>query len=272
MVNGQIPYAIWLFSQLIIHEVVIKRKHFPWYWPFVQGIHRSTDEFPSQRLVTRIFDVLFDLPLYKQLSKQPRSRLYETLCHSLWRHCNLLCRPPKHRSFISLPHRLTNRWHHRPFIGSVAPKDLVASPCDNISSLGNISTYMMQIWFHKIKHYSKSESVLKYNQMPSYGERVLQVMYLISFFILLSKTPNNTGMVQQTFFSPWKKVHRYLIDHKTQSRCHCSSIHFVDPSFLSASFIIDRLWFDLRAQLIFYGRHLWLTIIQWKSSVRVYVS
>ena len=41
----------------------------------------------------------------------------------------------KHRSFISLPHRLTNRWHHKPFMGSVAPKDLVASPCDTMSSL-----------------------------------------------------------------------------------------------------------------------------------------
>ena len=39
-----------------------------------------TGEFPSQRPVTRSFDVLFDLRLNKQLSKQSRS---------LWRHCNV---------------------------------------------------------------------------------------------------------------------------------------------------------------------------------------
>ena len=37
------------------HDDVIKWKHFPCYWPFVRGIHRSpvTGEFPTQRAVTR---------------------------------------------------------------------------------------------------------------------------------------------------------------------------------------------------------------------------
>ena len=40
------------------HDDVIKSKHFPRYWPFVQGIHSPvTGESPSQRPVTRIFDV-----------------------------------------------------------------------------------------------------------------------------------------------------------------------------------------------------------------------
>ena len=42
------------------HDDVIKWKHFPRYWPFVRGIHRS-----AQRPVTRIFDVFFDLHLNK---------------------------------------------------------------------------------------------------------------------------------------------------------------------------------------------------------------
>ena len=42
------------------HDDVIKWKHFPRYWPFVRGIHRSGD-FPAQRPVTRSFDVFFDL-------------------------------------------------------------------------------------------------------------------------------------------------------------------------------------------------------------------
>ena len=48
----------------------------------------SWGEFPSQRPVTQGFDVLFDLRLDKQLSKQSRHRWFETLSRSYWRHCN----------------------------------------------------------------------------------------------------------------------------------------------------------------------------------------
>ena len=48
------------------HDDIIKWKHFPRYWPFVRGIHR----FPTQRAVTRSFDVLFELRLNKRLNKQ----------------------------------------------------------------------------------------------------------------------------------------------------------------------------------------------------------
>ena len=45
-------------------------------------------EFPSQRPVTRSFDVFFDLCLNKWLSKQSGGWWFETPSHSLWRHCN----------------------------------------------------------------------------------------------------------------------------------------------------------------------------------------
>ena len=45
-------------------------------------------EFPSQRPVTRSFDVFFDLYLNKRLSKQSWGWWFETSSHSLWRHCN----------------------------------------------------------------------------------------------------------------------------------------------------------------------------------------
>ena len=48
-----------------------------------------TGEIPSQRPVTRSFDVFFDIRLNKRLSKQPRRRWFETPSHSLWRHCNV---------------------------------------------------------------------------------------------------------------------------------------------------------------------------------------
>ena len=48
-----------------------------------------TGEFPSQRPVTRILDVFFDLCQKKLSSKQPRHWWFETPSRSLWRHCNV---------------------------------------------------------------------------------------------------------------------------------------------------------------------------------------
>ena len=45
-------------------------------------------EVPTQRSVTRGFDVFFDLHLNKRLGKQPWSWWFETPSWSLWRHCN----------------------------------------------------------------------------------------------------------------------------------------------------------------------------------------
>ena len=48
-----------------------------------------TGEFPSQRPVTRSFDIFFDLRLNKRLSKQSWGWWFETPSWSLWRHCNV---------------------------------------------------------------------------------------------------------------------------------------------------------------------------------------
>ena len=68
----------WVLST---HDGVIKWKHFPRYWPFVRGIHRS-------RPVTRSFDVLFDLRLDKRWGKQLWGWWFETQSCPLWRHYN----------------------------------------------------------------------------------------------------------------------------------------------------------------------------------------
>ena len=65
-----------------IHDDVIKWKRFPRNWPFV----------PTQRPVTRSFDVFFDLRLNKRLSKQPWGWWFETPAWSLWRHRNVQSR------------------------------------------------------------------------------------------------------------------------------------------------------------------------------------
>ena len=53
------------------------------------GEFTGPGEFPTQRPVTRSFDVFFDLHLNKRLSKQPWGWWFETPSWSLWRHCNV---------------------------------------------------------------------------------------------------------------------------------------------------------------------------------------
>ena len=72
------------------HADVIKWKHFPRYWPFLRGIHRSP-EFPAHRPVTRSFDVFFDLHPNKRLSGQEWCWWFETQLCPLWYHPNETC-------------------------------------------------------------------------------------------------------------------------------------------------------------------------------------
>ena len=59
------------------------------------GEFTGPGEFPTQRPVTRSFDVFFDLGLNKRLSKQPWGWWYETPSWSLWRHCNAWNKQPR---------------------------------------------------------------------------------------------------------------------------------------------------------------------------------
>ena len=68
-----------------------------------------TGESPSQRPVTRSFDVFFDLHLNKRLSKQSRRRWFETPLRSLWRHCNVNSTPCSHALAIGLKMRNISR-------------------------------------------------------------------------------------------------------------------------------------------------------------------
>ena len=76
--------AMWRHFVVASHDDVIKWEHFPRYWPFVRGIHRSPVKSP-QRPVTRSFDVFFNLRLNNQLSKQSCGGWLETPSCSLWR-------------------------------------------------------------------------------------------------------------------------------------------------------------------------------------------
>ena len=57
----------------VYHDDVIEYKYFSRYWPFMRG-SPFTGGFPSQKPVTRNFDVFFDLRLKKRFGKPSRRR------------------------------------------------------------------------------------------------------------------------------------------------------------------------------------------------------
>ena len=74
-----------------------------------------TGEFPTQRPVTRSFDVFFDLRLNKQLSKQSWGWWFETPLWPLCRHCNgssngaaILMNVASGNGFVPRSHYLNN--------------------------------------------------------------------------------------------------------------------------------------------------------------------
>ena len=74
---------------ILPHDDVIKWKHFPRYWPFVRGIHRSPVNSPhkGQWRGALMFSLICP---NKRLSKQWRGWWFETPSCSLWRHCNAM--------------------------------------------------------------------------------------------------------------------------------------------------------------------------------------
>ena len=76
-------------AQWNTHDDVIKWKHFPRYWHFVQEIHQSPVNSPHKGQCTWSFDVSFDLLLNKRRSKQLRGMWFEMPSCSLWCHFNV---------------------------------------------------------------------------------------------------------------------------------------------------------------------------------------
>ena len=92
-----LSFAFSLPRPLIMVEYTSKRMHMGWrhqietfsaLLALCEGYLPVTGGFPSQRPVTRSFDVFFELRLNKRFSKQLRRRWFETPLRSLRRHCN----------------------------------------------------------------------------------------------------------------------------------------------------------------------------------------
>ena len=96
---GACPFTMWSYGipffitfepsqKLSYHDDVIKWKHFPRYWKYVRGIHRSPVNSPHKGRWRGALIFFFDLHSNKRLSKQWWGWWFETLLCPLWRHCN----------------------------------------------------------------------------------------------------------------------------------------------------------------------------------------
>ena len=108
------------------------------------GEFTGPGEFPTQRPVTRSFDVFFDLHLNKRLSKQPWGWWFETSSWSLWRQSNVVM-------------------HGYQQIGVSAFTDFTGGCCDRVNKLifnSNLAKSCLSITYVPVeqssRHFSQS--------------------------------------------------------------------------------------------------------------------
>ena len=93
--NGRFKDS-WLYNHSKSYDDVIKWKHFPRYWPFVRGIHRSSVNSPHKGQWPGALMFSLICALNKRLSKQWWDRWFETPSCPLWRHCYVNLAPLVH--------------------------------------------------------------------------------------------------------------------------------------------------------------------------------
>ena len=91
-----------------IHDDVIKREHFPRYWPFVRGSHPGPVNSPHKSQWRGTWMFSFVCALNQRLSKQLWCWWFETPSCSLLRHCNefkkwMTHATPPHLKYYSTP-------------------------------------------------------------------------------------------------------------------------------------------------------------------------
>ena len=80
-----------------------------------------TGEFPSQRPVTRSFDVFYDLCFNKRFNKQSWGWWFEMPSSSLWRHCNDCSKHCRQGMVIGFSWSLMEQSGSMEVVGSVVP-------------------------------------------------------------------------------------------------------------------------------------------------------
>ena len=129
------------------HDDLIKWKHFPRYWPFVRGIHRSPVTSPHKGQWHGALMFSLTCALNKQLNKQSLGCLFETPSSSLWRHCNGIIR--YWSCSLNLLWLVDTIWRHR--YGStsaqVLPEPMLTHIYVTIGCLAVPRQYLKQCWF-----------------------------------------------------------------------------------------------------------------------------
>ena len=111
-----------------------------------EGSSSFAGEFPSQRSVTRSFDVFFYLNLSKRLSKPSRRRWFERSSLSLWRHCDELYLP------------LCSQLEETPAsLPTTCLQGMVHGLYPVISRIRDLCTYNIRHWWNTMLKYMKIE-------------------------------------------------------------------------------------------------------------------
>ena len=159
------------------------------------GEFTGPGEFPTQRPVTRSFDVFFDLPLNKRLSKQPWGWWFETPSWSLWRQCKVLryflmfghlpdLNNSKHRAILKpIHHCLFSRVYHIKYIllfvsSVIFELDSDEIPCQIVTMLPcvlYVSCNKMAINYHSLGNLLL---LLFFNLLVHYEDRVNNIMLI----------------------------------------------------------------------------------------------
>ena len=89
--ESYIAFIMWNICVHVPLDDIIEWTHFPRYWTFVRGIHRSPMNSPHKGQWCRaLMFSLICLRLNKRLSKQSWGWWFETLSRPLWRYWNEL--------------------------------------------------------------------------------------------------------------------------------------------------------------------------------------
>ena len=94
----------------VSHDDVIKWKHFPRFWPFVRGIHRSPVNTPHKGQWRGALMFFFYLRMNERLSTHAWGWSFETPSRSFWPHCN----DTKEYTIVSIGHSISMMLNHFP--------------------------------------------------------------------------------------------------------------------------------------------------------------
>ena len=130
------------------------------------GEFTGPGEFPTQRPVTRSFDVFFDLRLNKDLSKQPWGWWFETPSWSLWRQCNEPTRGDMlHRMCVGNKSHTkkalqddTTRINQMNYVGYLSERLLMYKGLVYIPGYWNVIMKLNKLAMHRMSHYYQPHS------------------------------------------------------------------------------------------------------------------